>query len=66
LCLIPATRRAIIRYIMARAKLHTNFNAQSTQWQSKHTPQQKPEPESPKTKPPKVGRTIEGEYRRED
>jgi len=66
LCLIPASRRAIIRYILTRAKVHTNFSAQSTQWQSNHHPQQKPGPESPKTKSPKVGRTIEGEYRRED
>ncbi|GMR01217.1 MAG: membrane protein FxsA [Gammaproteobacteria bacterium] len=65
LCLIPASRRAIIRYIMARATVHTSFGGQSTQWQPGHQ-QQKPKPESPDTKRPKAGRTIEGEYRRED
>ena len=66
LCLIPASRRAIIRYIMARSTVQTGFGAQSEQWQSRHQPHQKPGSESPGGKRPKVGRTIEGEYRRED
>ena len=65
LCLIPASRQAIIRYIMARASVHTTFDARSTQWQSGHQ-QQGHRPESPGAKRPKVGRTIEGEYKRED
>ena len=68
LCLIPASRQAIIRYILARSSMQTGFGAQSASWQSKqsHQQQQKPGTESPETKRPKVGRTIEGEYRRED
>lgn len=62
LCLIPASRRAIIRYIMARSTVQTGFDARSEQWQS----DQYQKPKSPDEKPPKVGRTIEGEYRRED
>jgi len=65
LCLIPASRRAIIRYIIARSTVHTSFNGQSAQWQSGHH-QQKPGAKSSDKKPPKVGRTIEGEYHRED
>ena len=63
LCLIPASRRAIIRYIVARSTVQTGFGAQSAQWQSSH---HKPKPGSSDAKQPKVGRTIEGEYRRED
>ena len=51
--------------IMARSTVQTSFGGQSGQWQSGHQ-QQKPGPESPAAKQPKVGRTIEGEYRRED
>ncbi len=64
LLLIPASRRAIIRYFMARPSLRASFRGQSTQWQS--GPPQPPGSDSPEAKPPKVGRTIEGEYRRED
>ena len=65
LCLIPASRQAIIRYLMARASTVTRFDAQSTSWQSSQ--HQKPGNESPDSKrTKKVGRTIEGEYRRED
>ena len=69
LCLIPASRQAIIRYIMVKSAVHTSFGAQSTSWQSGHYHQQqkrKPESKSTDTKQPKVGRTIEGEYKRED
>jgi len=65
LLLIPASRQAIIRYIMARSTVHTSFGAQSTQWRSGQPPQE-PAPKSPDGKRPRVGRTIEGEYRRED
>ncbi len=64
LLLIPTSRQAIIRYIMARSTMRTSFRGQSTQWQSGHQPP--PDPDSPEVKQPKVGRTIEGEYRRED
>ena len=68
LCLIPASRQAIIRYILARSSVQTSFGAQSASWQSKQyqQPQNKPGEAPPQTKPPKVGHTIEGEYRRED
>ncbi len=65
LLLIPASRRAIIRYIVARSTMQASFRGQSTQW----PPNQPPPPpgsDSPDGKRPKVGRTIEGEYRRED
>lgn len=64
LCLIPASRQAIIRYIMARSTVNTRFNG----FQSGHhqRPGQRPGDASPDTKPTKVGRTIEGEYRRDD
>ncbi|MCK4676420.1 MAG: FxsA family protein [Gammaproteobacteria bacterium] len=66
LCLIPASRQAIIRYIMARSTAHTSFNADRGGFQSGQKFQQKPPSEAAGTKPPKVGRTIEGEYKRED
>ncbi len=62
LCLFPATRRAIIRSIMARVSLQTGFGG----FQSGQHQHHKPGSESAEGKPPKVGRTIEGEYRRED
>ena len=66
LCLIPASRQAIIHYIMTRSTVQTGFGAQSTQWQSKPHQQKKPGSGSPDTERPKVGRTIDGEYHRED
>jgi len=69
LCLIPASRRAIIRYIMARASVHTNFSASiggfETHQPQSHQPQSH-RPEKPGARRPKVGRTIEGECKRED
>ncbi len=66
LLLIPASRRALIHYIVARSTMRASFRSQSTQW----PPSQPPPPPGPGSadgKPPKkVGRTIEGEYRRED
>jgi len=65
LCLIPASRRAIIRYLMAKSTIHTRFNAGSGGFQQDPY-QQKPPSQPEDNSPPKVGRTIEGEYRRED
>jgi UPF0716 protein FxsA len=62
LCLIPASRQAIIRYIMTKATVQTSFDGQSEHWQSS----QQQKSGSTEAKRPKVGRTIEGEYRRED
>lgn len=69
LLLIPASRQAIIRYILARSTVQTGFSGQSASWQSKQDYQQhqkKPGEASSQTDHPKVGRTIDGEYRRED
>ncbi len=75
LCLLPASRRAIIRYIMAKSNVQASFGGQQTQWHSKQQPPQQP-PQQPSQQssgsepsaknPPKVGRTFEGEYRRDD
>ncbi len=63
LCLLPASRQAIIRYILARSSMRANFSG----FQAKQNGQQwEPGSEQPDSKPPRVGRTIEGEYRRED
>jgi UPF0716 protein FxsA len=64
LLLFPASRQAIIRYIMAKSTVRASFGAQSTHWQPGQP--QNPGPDAPGAKQPKVGRTIEGEYRRED
>jgi len=70
LFLLPSSRQAIIRYILARSSVQTGFGGQSVAFtesrQSKQSYQQKPGDKSSQDKPPKVGRTIEGEYRRED
>ena len=67
LCLIPASRRAIIRFLMARGTAVTRFDAQSTSWQPGQHRQHDVTSKSSDSKPTKkVGRTIEGEYRRED
>lgn len=69
LCLVPASRQAIIRYILARSSVQTGFGGQSASWQSKQYFQQarkKPGEAPPQTKSSKEGRTIEGECRRED
>lgn len=64
LCLIPASRQAIIRYLMARATVRTNFDGFQSKQQYQQDPRQRPA--SSDTDKPKVGRTIEGEYHRED
>lgn len=67
LCLIPASRQAIIRYIMTKGKVQARFTKDSNSFQSEQQYQPKSgRAGSSETTPPKVGRTIEGEYRRED
>lgn len=66
LVLLPRSRQAIIRYIMTRSSVRTGFVGQADNKQSTECYQQKPEEKSPPGSPPKVGRTIEGECRRED
>ena len=65
LLLIPASRQAIIRYMMSRSTMHgSGFSGSSVEFRSS---EQHPRPpdggESGQKKP---GRTIEGEFRRED
>lgn len=67
LCLVPATRQAIIRFLMARATVYTSnggFHAGFQHQQNRYHQGQSGKPDSGDTE--KVGRTIEGEYRRED
>ncbi len=68
LCLIPASRQAIIRYIMARASVHGSFNASMGGFESHHQSGHQHQGRHSKSSAgrPKVGRTIEGEYKRED
>ena len=65
LCLIPASRQAIIRYIMTRSTVHTGFNSSSGGFQS-HQQYHTKRDDSKNVEQKKSGRTIEGEYRRED
>ncbi len=65
LLLLPGSRQAIIRYIMAKSTVYSSFGGQSTQWQSGYQ-SPPPGPETPEIKRARTGRTIEGEYRRED
>lgn len=60
LCLVPASRRAIIHYLMKKATLHTSFSG----FQSTHQDFQQDIHHGEKDR--KHGRTIEGEYKRED
>ncbi|MBT8120142.1 MAG: FxsA family protein [Gammaproteobacteria bacterium] len=67
LCLIPASRQAIIRYIMARASVHGSFNATMGGFESHHQPGNKQQHgDTDSSTGHRVGRTIEGEYKRED
>jgi len=68
LCLIPASRQAIIRYIMARASVHGGFNASMGGFESHHQSGRQHQGRHSESSAgrPKVGRTIEGEYKRED
>ena len=72
LCLLPFTRRAIIRYIMANATLKmSGFSAQQGYYspqqnnQSSHS-QSRQDSETSSQADNKSGRTIEGEYTRKD
>ncbi len=65
LLLVPASRRMIIHYMMLKSTMKTRFDGQPSQWQS-HQPPQNPTAGASDTKDRKQGRTIEGEYRRED
>ncbi len=65
LCLIPASRRAIIRYMMTRSTVQTGFSGSSVEFRSGQQYQQPPS-DSVSAVKKKPGRTIEGEYRRED
>ena len=72
LCLIPASRQAIIRFLMARATMVSHHGNRSASWQSRHHQdfqkrRHDSKPGSADAKPAKkVGRTIEGEFHRED
>ena len=76
LLLIPATRQAIIRYFMSRSRMSgPNMKTGFGSIQSGRYRQQKSDVKPPGSKPsdtkssdtkPRVGRTIDGEYRRED
>jgi UPF0716 protein FxsA len=59
LLLIPASRRMIIRSIMARATVSTHFHSGSGGFYESQSGTSEPGK-------PKAGRTIEGEYHRED
>ena len=72
LLLIPATRQAIVRYFMSRSSMQTGFGSvQVGRYQQQKPGSKPPVNEAPGGKSsgsrqPKAGRTIEGEYRRED
>ena len=80
LCLIPATRQAIIRYIMARASVHTGFSSSMGGFEShfhstrssQHSSGSNSENQTDgrTSRPESIrnhkGRTIEGECKRED
>ena len=61
LCLLPASRRAIIHFILARSTVHTSFHGfqSGSPFQQDHDEAGHPQQDKP-------GRTLEGEYRRED
>jgi UPF0716 protein FxsA len=76
LCLIPASRRALIRYIMARASVQMHSRFQDQGWQQTGQPGQRNDAaQGPNRGPDRgpdrgsdrgKGNTIEGEYRRDD
>ena len=69
LCLIPVTRQAIIKYLMTRSNVHSNFSVHSNDFKSTNPPPGShinPPGSSADGAKPKSGHTIEGEYRRED
>ena len=79
LLLIPATRRAIIQYLMARATVYTNMHGgsmhggpggeggyHSTTYYEQRTTSRGKASSAAEKKSDRVGHTIEGEYTRED
>jgi UPF0716 protein FxsA len=67
LLLIPVSRQFIVRFLMARATVKTNFNGgMGGSQQDQQQKQQGFYGKKPDANKPKVGRTIEGEYKRED
>ncbi len=71
LLLLPSSRQVMVRYIVKRFTVRRGFDGQSVDWQSQQYYQQKPsqpqaDEKQPESRSEKVGRTIEGEYRRED
>jgi UPF0716 protein FxsA len=67
LLLIPASRRAIIRYIIARATVQAQFHGSSGGfYRSSQYSRHQPKSGSSEPDGAKQGRTIEGEYHRED
>jgi len=66
LLLFPASRRAIIRYMMARSVMHSGgFSGSSVEFRMPGQPQ-RPSASAETSKKKKTGRTIEGEFHRED
>jgi UPF0716 protein FxsA len=71
LLLLPPTRQAMIRFMMSRAVVHGGFNSASTTFYQHGGHHRGPADFQGKTKPYSdssnaKGRTIEGEYTRED
>jgi len=60
ICLLPPTRRLIIRYLLARATMQMHSQFQAGPGYEKHDSSTQSPPHEHK------GRTIEGDYRRED
>ena len=74
LLLLPVTRRAIIQYLMTRATVYTNRHGgaggqggfQSTTYHEHRSTRRDKGSSGTKKKTDRVGRTIDGEYTRED
>lgn len=70
LLLIPVTRQALVKYLLARSVVQTGFSARSTRFQSSAQPAdfETKSTGADKTHADKTrtGHTIEGEYHRED
>lgn len=69
LCLIPTSRQAIIRFILSRSTVQTSFDAGSGGFQPPPPSDTEADPAGSDQADPdqiKKGRTIEGEFRRED
>jgi len=67
LLLIPVSRQAIIRYMMSRSTMQGGFSGSSVEFRSGQQHQRPPpHPHAESTEQKKPGRTIEGEFTRED